>query len=116
MGKQESGWLAQDDSDDSVYVRAFYFVVMTITSVGYGQEATTDLEILSVMVIEFIGVFFFPLLSAQVVSLTLEITQRLSDFTQEKVTEKLLTCRSRTSTAGSCVSQRLPRHCSSHLS
>ena len=89
-----------------MYVRAFYFTVMTLTSVGYGAEAHTGEELICIMVIEMISVFYFPLLSAQIVSLMIEITRHISDFTQEKVEnfDRWVLCLSRAPTP-----QVLPR-------
>lgn len=54
--------LAQD-----IYVNAFYFMLQTITTVGYGDvNGSTTIEYLYSMLVEFVGLTFFSFLTGTI--------------------------------------------------
>ena len=51
----------------SIYPNAFYFILTTITTVGYGDiTGTTSAEFIFSMFVEFIGLTFFSLLTGTI--------------------------------------------------
>ena len=51
----------------SIYPNAFYFILTTITTVGYGDiSGTTSEEYIFSMFVEFIGLTFFSLLTGTI--------------------------------------------------
>jgi hypothetical protein len=50
-----------------IYVNAFYFILTTITTVGYGDiNGTTTTELLFSMCVEFVGLTFFSFLTGTI--------------------------------------------------
>jgi len=57
-------------SDYELYVLSTYFIMMTITTVGYGDvKAETPIERVFAMVIMIVGISFFTLLSGALASI-----------------------------------------------
>ena len=51
----------------SIYPNAFYFILTTITTVGYGDiTGSTSFEYIFSMFVEFIGLTFFSLLTGTI--------------------------------------------------
>jgi len=51
----------------SIYTNAFYFILTTITTVGYGDiTGSTDNEYIYTMIVEFIGLTFFSFLNGTI--------------------------------------------------
>ena len=70
----EKNWIKDgefDKYDDwSLYTTSFYYVVTTITTVGYGDiGATNYLERIFAIILMLLGVFSFSLLSSSVASI-----------------------------------------------
>lgn len=94
--------LADTSSDDSkdanksgfrmnsiyaVYIRAMYFTVTTLTTVGYGDfHGYTNAEYLYQMALEFIGIAFFSLLMSSINNIIVQ-ESKLSDILDEKIDE-----------------------------
>lgn len=60
------------DSEDitAVYIRAIYFIITTLTTVGYGDfKGFTNNEYLFQMAVEFIGIGFFSFLMGSINSI-----------------------------------------------
>lgn len=56
-----------EKSDFSIYVFAFYWIITTLTTVGYGDYTGTEMEeIIFTMILEFIGLTFFSLLTGTI--------------------------------------------------
>jgi len=52
---------------ESIYAKAFYFVLTTITTVGYGDiTGKTTYEFLFSMIVEFVGLTFFSFLTGTI--------------------------------------------------
>jgi hypothetical protein len=69
----------------TVYVRAIYFIVTTLTTVGYGDfKGLTNNEFIFQMALEFIGIAFFSLLMGSINNLLSE-ESRLQDILDEKI-------------------------------
>ena len=50
-----------------IYANAFYFILTTITTVGYGDiTGNTTLELLFSMIVEFVGLTFFSFLTGTI--------------------------------------------------
>ena len=50
-----------------IYANAFYFILTTITTVGYGDlGGSTTLELLFSMIVEFVGLTFFSFLTGTI--------------------------------------------------
>ena len=50
-----------------IYANAFYFILTTITTVGYGDiSGTTENELLFSMCVEFVGLTFFSFLTGTI--------------------------------------------------
>jgi hypothetical protein len=55
------------DFSFSIYINAFYFILTTITTVGYGDiSGSTLVEFIFSMIVEFFGLSFFSLMSGTV--------------------------------------------------
>lgn len=80
---EESGWVAAFIADQrtatgdltivvfdyfvEIYANAFYFILTTITTVGYGDiSGSTTLELLFSMCVEFVGLTFFSFLTGTI--------------------------------------------------
>jgi len=83
IGNQDGGWvlsfveeqqlatgdptLVAYDFKIEIYVNAFYFILTTITTVGYGDiNGTTTYELLFSMCVEFVGLTFFSFLTGTI--------------------------------------------------
>jgi len=67
----EKHWIEANgfDPDDtfSLYVFAFYWIITTLTTVGYGDYTGKEIEeIIFTMILEFIGLTFFSLLTGTI--------------------------------------------------
>ena len=50
-----------------IYANAFYFILTTITTVGYGDlGGNTTIELLFSMIVEFVGLTFFSFLTGTI--------------------------------------------------
>lgn len=50
-----------------IYANAFYFILTTITTVGYGDlGGSTTIELLFSMIVEFVGLTFFSFLTGTI--------------------------------------------------
>jgi hypothetical protein len=59
--------LSRNDRRLEIYVNAFYFILTTITTVGYGDiSGSTTYEYLFSMGVEFIGLTFFSFLTGTI--------------------------------------------------
>ena len=66
---EETGneYIVSYDYVDSIYAKAFYFVLTTITTVGYGDiTGNTTYEFLFSMIVEFVGLTFFSFLTGTI--------------------------------------------------
>lgn len=71
----------------AVYVRAVYFIVTSLTTVGYGDfKGSTTNEFLFQMALEFIGIAFFSLLMGSINNILVQ-ESKLSDIMDEKIEE-----------------------------
>jgi len=62
-----NGAITKWDYVAEVYTNAFYFILTTITTVGYGDiTGTTTAELCFSMVVEFVGLTFFSLLTGTI--------------------------------------------------
>ena len=51
----------------SIYSTSFYYILTTITTVGYGdQSGATSIEYIYTMVVEFIGITFFSFINGTI--------------------------------------------------
>mmetsp|Transcript_21052 Transcript_21052/g.32588 ORF Transcript_21052/g.32588 Transcript_21052/m.32588 type:complete len:98 (-) Transcript_21052:1743-2036(-) len=83
IGNIENGWVTEfitqqqlekgnpdlgpHDFYGEIYVNAFYFILTTITTVGYGDiTGSTTAEYLFSMCVEFIGLTFFSFLTGTI--------------------------------------------------
>ena len=69
LGQRDGGWIHENSTDftpenkQSNYIFAFYWIMETITTVGYGDySGTTSEEIAFTMFLEFVGLSFFSFL------------------------------------------------------
>ena len=75
------------NSIEPVYIRAVYFIVTTLTTVGYGDfHGYTNNEYLFEMALEFIGIAFFSLLMGSINNMLIQ-DSKLQDILDEKVEE-----------------------------
>ena len=59
--------LVKYDFKIEIYINAFYFILTTITTVGYGDiNGTTTYELLFSMCVEFVGLTFFSFLTGTI--------------------------------------------------
>ena len=70
QGLQES-WVYKSDFDldriGDIYMASVYFVMQTITTVGYGDlKGNTSLEYIFSMVLEFVGLTFFSFMMGSI--------------------------------------------------
>ena len=63
--EEYSSWVWNHSKD--IYANAFYFILMTITTVGYGDiTGSTTYEYIFSMIVEFIGLTFFSFLTGTI--------------------------------------------------
>lgn len=57
--EQSTNWIVETETDETdvlvIYTTSLTFIIMTITSVGYGSNAYTSWEYIAVMVLQIIG-------------------------------------------------------------
>ena len=59
--------LTRNERRREIYVNAFYFILTTITTVGYGDiSGSTTYEYLYSMIVEFVGLTFFSFLTGTI--------------------------------------------------
>ena len=83
IGREErytrDGWLSipiQDSSQFKQYSTAFYFIVTTMTTVGYGDmSADTVLEQFYCVILMLVGVFVFSVVSGSLASILASFDQ-----------------------------------------
>lgn len=64
---QDNAELIDFDFVVEIYANAFYFILTTITTVGYGDiTGNTTLELLFSMIVEFVGLTFFSFLTGTI--------------------------------------------------
>lgn len=75
---------SEEQSPANLYINAYYYMIMTVTTIGYGSSAYTDIEIVCCIFVEIIGVIGYGYLSGM---LSTEITQL--DALKAKQEEKI---------------------------
>jgi hypothetical protein len=70
---------------EAVYIRAVYYIITTLTTVGYGDfKGFTNNEYLFEMGVEFIGIGFFSFLMGSINNILVQ-ESKLQDIIDEKV-------------------------------
>ena len=60
----------RDEDDGVAYFRSFYFIVTTMTTVGYGDmPAKTSQEQIFCVILMLFGVFYFSMISGSISSI-----------------------------------------------
>lgn len=73
------------NSFQQVYVRAVYFIITTLTTVGYGDfRGFTNNEYVFQMAVEFIGIGFFSFLMGSINNILIQ-ESKLQDIIDEKI-------------------------------
>lgn len=81
----ETGMHVNRDAEEEVYITAMYWVITTLTTVGYGDyKGYTPKEYLIQMVVEFLGIGIFSYLMGSISSLV-GSEQNLQDILDERV-------------------------------
>mmetsp|Transcript_27671 Transcript_27671/g.20788 ORF Transcript_27671/g.20788 Transcript_27671/m.20788 type:complete len:194 (+) Transcript_27671:1001-1582(+) len=80
---EERKYLMSDQLD--VYVNSVYFIITTLTTVGYGDiTGSSNNEYLFQMVVEFIGIGFFSLLISSINNILVQ-ESKLQDIIDERI-------------------------------
>ena len=58
----------EKDASFGLYIESFYFMVMTVTTVGYGAYVITTYEVIAIMIIQIIGVVAYASLQGLLAS------------------------------------------------
>jgi hypothetical protein len=70
-----------------VYIRAVYFIITSLATVGYGDfKGSTTNEYMFQMALEFIGIAFFSLLMGSINNILVQ-ESKLQDIMDEKIEE-----------------------------
>ncbi len=83
--KGKESYFEKFESIAPIYVRAIYFTVTTLTTVGYGDiKGITNYELLFQMGLEFIGIAFFSLLMSSINNILVQ-ESKVQDIIDEKI-------------------------------
>jgi hypothetical protein len=73
------------ESIGPIYIRAVYFIVSSLTTVGYGDiRGVTNYELIFQMGLEFIGIAFFSLLMSSINNILVQ-ESKVQDIIDEKI-------------------------------
>ncbi len=83
--KGKGSYFEQFESISVIYIRAIYFIVTSLTTVGYGDiKGVTNYELLFQMGLEFIGIAFFSLLMSSINNILVQ-ESKVQDIIDEKI-------------------------------
>lgn len=73
-------------NDEQIYVKTLYYVITTISTVGFGDIGpTTSKEIAFVMFIQFLGVVIFAYLTGNITSILMNMNQREKILSEKEI-------------------------------
>jgi hypothetical protein len=75
-----------DLNNEQIYVKTLYYVITTISTVGYGDiSPKTSKEIAFVMFIQFLGVVIFAYLTGNITSILMNLNQREKMLSEKEI-------------------------------
>jgi hypothetical protein len=83
----ETTYLGNADlNNEQIYVKTLYYVITTISTVGYGDiSPKTSKEIAFVMFIQFLGVVIFAYLTGNITSILMNLNQREKMLSEKEI-------------------------------